>query len=154
MAHDYAPQKQTITTEYIQELLSTNDIVTANQVAKSMYESDPTYEQGKGVYALTSIYAKDFDTAEKLLKDNKGVVSVDEDITSAYVASGAKDRIISILNNNIKINPNDINSIIVLAKLYADSGNKSMATYLLNSVSKIRPDLKTQIDSYIKTLNQ
>lgn len=154
MAHDYAPQKQTITTEYIQELLSTNDIVKANQVAKSMYESDPTYEQGKGVYALTSIYVKDFDTAEKLLKDDKGVMSVDEDVTSAYIASGAKDRIIAILNNNIKLNPMDINSMIVLAKLYADTGNKYMATSILNSVSKIRPDLKTQIDSYIKTLNQ
>ena len=154
MAHDYAPQKQTISTEYVQELLSTNDVVKANEVAKSMYESDPTYDQGRGVYALTSIYVKDFDNAEKLLKDKSGVMSVSEDISSAYVAAGAKDRIINILNKNIEINPNDINSMIVLAKLYADTGNKYMATSILNSVSKIRPDLKTQIDNYLKTLNQ
>ena len=154
MAYEYAPKKQTIGTEYVQELLSVNDLNTANQVAKSIYDNDPTYDQAKNIYSITSIYVKDFTTAEKLLKDENGVMAVNEDVTSAYLAAGAKDRIISILNNNIDKNPNDVNSMVVLAKLYADTGNKYMAISLLNSVSKIRPDLKTQVDAYIKTLNQ
>jgi thioredoxin-like negative regulator of GroEL len=154
MAYEYAPKKQTIGTEYVQELLSVNDVNTANQVAKSIYDNDSTYDQAKNIYSITSIYVKDFTTAEKLLKDENGVMAVNEDVTSAYLAAGAKDRIISILNNNIDKNPDDVNSMVVLAKLYADTGNKYMAISLLNSVSKIRPDLKTQVDAYIKTLNQ
>ncbi|MEI6352886.1 MAG: O-antigen ligase family protein [Candidatus Nomurabacteria bacterium] len=152
MAHDYAPEKQTITTEYIQELLSNKDVTAANKIAKEMYESDPSYEESLNVYALTNIYVKDFDTAEKLLKNTDGTIAVDQSVAAAYVAVNAQDRLIGILNSNLKTSPNDINSMVILAKVYENIGNRSQSISILNHIAEIRPDLKSEVDSYIKTL--
>lgn len=153
MAYDFAPNKQSVAIEYVRSLLSNKELELANSVAEKMYNSDKSYDEAKNIYSLTNIYTKNFDKAEFLLKDSTGKINVDENVASAYIVSDGEDRLISVLNNNLKLDEKDTNSMIVLAQVYQQAGNNGMAKYLLNKVAILKPELKSKIDEYIKSLN-
>ncbi|MEN9338502.1 MAG: hypothetical protein RI945_227 [Candidatus Parcubacteria bacterium] len=152
MAHEFAPMKQTISTEYIEQLLAVNNFEEAKNVAQEMYDSDRSYEPAKSILALTYLYAGNFDAGEALLKGADGSITFDQSMVDAYKAQNKASRLIAILENNIKINKEDIASVVLLVSVYAEEGNNYRAIYLLNNLAKIKPELKPQIDEYIKSL--
>lgn len=151
-AHEYAPEKQSITMEYIQSLLSTGNYEEANRVAREMYDSDRSYDLSKAAVALTDMYVGNFDEAEQFLTVN-GVMQVDESVVRAYQLAKQETRIINILKKNLEINPQDISSAVVLSQVYLDAGMKNSAIAVLNNLKKAIPEMATQIDEYIKSLN-
>ncbi len=150
-AYEYAPEKQTIATEYIQTLLSAGNYEEANNIAKKMYNSDRSYDMAKTVLALSDMYVGNFDEAEKFLTVN-GVMQVDESVVRAYKLQKQDNRIINILKKNLEINPKDISSAVVLSQVYIESGAKNAAIAILNNLKKAMPEMSTQIDEYIKSL--
>lgn len=152
MAYDKAPNKQTIAIEYVKELLTNKDFETANQIAKSIYDKDTSFTDSKNIYILTSIYNKDFDTAEKLLIDESGKANIDGTIASAYVSVGSDNKVISLLNKNISLNKEDVSSMLLLAQVYEATGNRSESILELNKISEVKPELKSQVEDYIKNM--
>lgn len=152
MAHQAAPKKQTITKDYVATLLLAKDYVKANQVAEQMYKDDPTYDVSKITLAITDIYNKKFTEGEKLLTDAKGVVNINQDVMEAYLTINSGDRLVNILNNNIKLNENDTNSMIILANVYINLNQKVKAIQILENLKKISPTMSNTIDQYIEKI--
>lgn len=152
MAHDMAPMKQSITITYIKELLTAGKYEEANNLAKEMYDSDRGYVNAKSVYALTNLYAGNFDLGEEMLMNLDGTMNVDQSLYEAYKAANETNRLISILKKNLEVNPDDINSAVLLSGVYVDLGNKAAAITVLRNLAKAQPELATQIEEYIKTI--
>ena len=152
-AHNIAPMKQTITMEYIQALLMSGKYEEADTVAHAMYDSDRSYDLAKSAVALTSMYVGNFDEAERLLVNTNGVVSVDESMYQAYKNASQENRFIGILNKNLESNPADITSAVILSGIYMDKGMKNSAVAVLNKLGEAIPDMKPQIEEYIKSLS-
>ncbi len=152
MAHEYAKNKQTISAEYIQSLLTNGKYEDANKIAREMYDSDRSYDLSKTILALTDMYVGNFDEAEKFLTINN-IVQVDASVVKAYRLQKQESRIINILKKNLEIDPKNISSAILLAQIYVDSNMKNSAIVVLNNLKKAMPEMATQIDEYIKSLN-
>lgn len=151
-AYDYAPNKQSIASEYIQNLLQDSNFEEANKVAEKMYLSDKSFETAKDLYALTLINIGKFDEGEALLKDTTGYIKINEALLSSYITNKKEDRIIKLLKNNLIINPKDVNTSIGLASIYMLNNNKAEAVKVLNNLKKVSPDLAEAIDNYIETV--
>ncbi len=152
MAHNMAPMKQTIALEYIDSLIENMDYKKANDIAEKMYISDTSYVKAKNIYAMTNLYIGNFDKGEQLLIDENGVIALDQNSITIYKNQNKLDRLISILKNNIKANPEDTNSIILLSSVYMEKGNNYLAISLLRDLAKIKPEYSSQIENYIKTI--
>lgn len=152
MAHNMAPMKQSITISYIKELLAAGEFEEANNLAREMYDSDRGYTNAKSIYALTNLYVGNFDLGEEMLINLDGTMNVDQSLYEAYKAANETNRLISILKKNLEVNPDDINSAVLLSGIYVDLGNKGAAITVLRNLAKAQPELATQIEEYIKTI--
>lgn len=151
IAHDSAPMKQTITINYIRELIVSGEYEEANRVAEEMYNSDRSYLVAKQIFALTNMYVGNFDEAEKLVMKEEGTIFLDRLSVEAYKIHKQETRLINILKNNLKINPRDIDSAVILSEIYLGN-NKSAAISVLRDLAKNAPELENQIEEYIKTI--
>ncbi len=152
MAYELAPKKQTIAQEYVQELLSAGQFAEANTVAKQMYLDDTSYPLAKTMLALSDVYVGNFADAETLLKNGEKY-DLNQALEKAYFATNNLDRLIPLLKSNIKLDPTDIQSIVLLAESYVDNGQKYMAINVLNDLAAQKPELKEEIDAYIKSFS-
>lgn len=150
LAYQAAPNKQTVAMEYLQSLLDAKEYNEASIVAKSIYDADPTYKEAKPALALSYAYAGKFSEAESLLKREDGSIQINENIMDAYNASGQDARLINILKKNLEIAPTDITSAVILASVYMQNGAKVSAINVLRNLEKSMPELKDQIENYIK----
>lgn len=153
MAYELAPKKQSISQEYVQQLLSAGQFAEANAVAKKTYLDDGSYELSKTILALTDVYVGNFAEAENLLR-NGDKYEVNQAIEKAYAATNNLDKLIPLLESNVKLNGEDMQSIILLSESYVDNGQKYMAINLLNDLAERKPDLKAEINDYIKTFDK
>lgn len=154
LAYNLAPEKQTITSVYIKALLLAENYEEANQVAEKMYNEDTSYALAKNTLAVTEIYVKKFTEAEKLLANQEGSVQVDENIMQAYLTIGAGERLVTVLEKNIKIDPQDTNSYLALANLYLSLKSNNLAISTLIALKKVSPEMSTTIDSYIEKIKE
>lgn len=154
MAYNMAPNKQTIVVEYIQSLLNNEKYSEANTIAQKMYESDKSYDLAKQVLAITYIYTNKFVEGEKLLTNIDGSVVIDQNVAGAYLSINQENRLISVLQKNIIINPKDVNSVAILADIYVKEGDNNTAISLLRDLEKVSPDLKTKIEEYISSISK
>ena len=152
MAYEAAPKKQTIVQEYVQELMSAGQFAEANTIAKKMYLSDPGYPLAKTMLALSNVYVGNLEDAENLLKNGEKY-DLNQAIEKAYFATNNLDKLIPLLINNIKLDPTDIQSIVLLAESYVDNDQKYMAINVLEDLAAQKPELKGEIDAYIKSFN-
>lgn len=152
MAHDMAPEKQSITITYIKELIVAGEYEEANSLAKNMYESDKSYDTAKAVYALTSLYVKDFDLGEELLMQDSGFMNIDQSFYEAYRSANEMERLMHILRKNLEIQADDINSTILLSEIYLELGKKVEAINILKDLAIAQPELASQIEEYIKII--
>lgn len=152
LAYKMSPQKQTIALEYVQELIDLQKYDEANKVAKAMYDSDRSYDVAKQAYALTALYVGNFDEGEKLLTNASGTVAIDQGMMDAYKMRNENPRLMNLLAKNLEIDPADVSSTVILATLYVDAGNTYAAKNVLTKLAVARPDLKSQIDEYIKSI--
>lgn len=154
LAYQMAPMKQSIANQYVGSLILAKDYEKANQVAKKMYESDETYDSAKITFAVTDIYIKNFENAEKLLTNNTGVMLVNRDIMEAYLTIKVENRLINILKKNIEINKQDTNSLLILANVYLTLDMKNKAIETLEELKKVAPQMATNINPYIESLKK
>jgi len=153
LAYTLAPHKQTISQEYIEQLLLAGKFPEANAVAKKMYLDDASYNTAKTLLALTDVYVGNFAEAETLLKTGDKY-EIDQTIQKAYAATNNLDKLIPLLQSNLKLNSEDIQSIVLLAESYVNNGQKYMAINILNDLAVKKPELKDQIDAYIKSFDK
>lgn len=153
LAYTLAPHKQTISQEYIEQLLLAGKFTEANAVAKKMYLDDASYNTAKTLLALTDVYVGNFAEAETLLKTGDKY-EIDQTIQKAYAATNNLDKLIPMLQSNLKLNSEDIQSLVLLAESYVNNGQKYMAIEILNNLAVKKPDLKDQIDAYIKSFDK
>jgi hypothetical protein len=153
MAYALAPNKQTISQEYIQQLLIAGKFTEANAVARKTYLADTSFNLSKTFLALTEVYIRNFSEAENLLKNGEKY-EINQTVEKAYLSTNSLDKLIPLLESNLKLDKTDIQSTILLAEAYVDNGQKYMAIQVLNNLAKQKPDLKPQIDAYIKGLEK
>lgn len=153
MAYELAPKKQTIAQEYIEELLVADKFSEANAVAKKMYLNDGSYNLSKTLLALTDVYVGNFIESENLLKSGDKY-DLNQALEKAYYATNNLNKLIPLLESNIKLDSTDVQSVILLAESYIDNNQKYMAIQVLNNLATQKPDLKDQIDAYIKSFNK
>lgn len=153
MAYDMAPKKQTVAQEYIEQLLMARNFTEANTVARKMYLSDPSYNTSKTFLAITDVYVGNFTEAETLLKNGEKY-DITQSVEKAYLATNNLGKIIPLLEKNISFDKNDVQSFVILAEAYVDNGQKYMAIEVLNNLAIQKPDLKEQIDAYIKSISK
>ena len=154
LAYQYATEKQTIATLYVQELLTAKNFEEANKVAKHIYESDTSYPDGKALYESTRLFLGKFDEVENELKDEKGFINLSNDSYNAYISLNQKSRLYNILANNVRVNPKDLQSNVSLAQLYLEDKNKFTAINILENFAKLSPEYKEKVDAYIKEINK
>ncbi|MDQ1282202.1 MAG: hypothetical protein QG630_553, partial [Patescibacteria group bacterium] len=152
LAYTLSPNKQTIAQEYIQELLIADKFVEANAVARKMYLDDSSYSLAKTFLALTNVYVGNLTEAENLLKNGEKY-EINQALEKAYFSTNNLDKLIPLLISNLKLDKADIQSTILLAEAYVDDGQKYMAIQVLNDLAAQKPDLKPQIDAYIKSFD-
>lgn len=153
LAYKSAPNKQTIAINYIRELLMHELYEEANEIALKMYNSDKSYNVSQQIYALTSAYNGDYDKAESLLQVGNGVIFLDQSFLGAYRNTDNENRFISIIKNNLEINPEDIDSAVLLAQIYLEKGNNSEAKKILRELAENVPELEAEIEEYINSLD-
>lgn len=153
LSYKLSPNKQTIAQEYIQELLIANKFEEANIVAKKMYSDDNSYNLARTFFALTNVYVGNFTEAENLLKNGEKY-EINQALEKAYFSTNNLYKLIPMLESNLKLDKSDIQSTILLAEAYIDNGQKYMAIRVLNDLAIQKPDLKPQIDAYIKSFDK
>lgn len=152
LAYTLTPHKQTISQEYIEELLVADRFTDANAVAKKMYLDDGSYNMAKTLLALTDVYVGNFTEAENLLKTGNRY-DVNQAIEKASYATNNLSKLIPLLESNIKLDNKDVQSTILLAESYVDNNQKYLAIEILNNLAVQKPELKGEIDAYIKSFN-
>lgn len=153
MAYDMAPKKQTISQEYIQALMASNNFAEANIVAEKAYLDDTSYELSKTFLSLTNVYVGKFDEAKELLESN-GRYNINQSIEKAAYFTNNLNKLIPLLESNLKLDKADVQSIILLSEAYVDNDQKYMAVALLNDLALQKPELKEEIENYIKSFNK
>jgi tetratricopeptide (TPR) repeat protein/O-antigen ligase len=148
-ARTISPHKQQILFELGTAYINRKDFDKAIDVLKEAYESDPTYNDARIIYAASLIYGGKAKEAEALL--GEGVV-IDNRLISAYAATGNYQRLRALLEEQLSRNPNDSQTLLTLAATYIQIGERTRAIQLIQKVIDLNPSFKEQGDYYINEI--
>ena len=148
-----SPTKQTVAFELSNTLLSTGRALEASKILKEAFERAPDYGNARVSYAAASIYAQDFDTAEKLFSSTTPVtIRTDERLVTAYYVNKQFSKVIELLLMRLENNPNDAQTHVSLAAAYLSSGSRNLAVKELQKAIDLNPEFKKQGEFYISEI--
>lgn len=152
-ALENSPKKQSVLFELGNSYIGKGDNSKMMEVFRKAYELEPTSDTSIVTYAVGAIYTKDTKILTELSsKINKDAIINDDRILSAYSRIGDVNSVLTILNERIKRDPNNIKNKLTLASVYADIGRKSDAINIIKEVILKDPSLKEKGEQYIKEI--
>lgn len=151
-ASELSPNKQTIRSEIIGNLINSGKTEEALKLAKETFELETNYNQSRVIYAITAIYAKNNKLADELLSPIKDIIFTDDRIISAYASTKQYGKIISILQAKVNSDPSNVQNHISLAAAYLGNNQREMAIAEIQKIIEINPQFKTQGEFYIKEI--
>ena len=105
-AKELMPTKQQVYFELGAAYINSGENIKALESFKTAYELAPDYKEAKIVYLVGAIYAGDSATEGKMLQEVPPTsIIFDNRILSAYYVSGRRDRATAIVNERIKLDP-------------------------------------------------
>ncbi len=152
-ALELSPTKQTIMFELGSAYLNKGDAASALKIMKQAYDLAPDFNEARIIYAVALIYAKDFDTAQKVMEPLAGTTQeYDSRLVSAYSAAGKTSIAIHLLETQVNHDPLDPQARFALAGAYLNSGARQKAIAILQTVVKDFPGQKDQANYYIQEI--
>lgn len=151
-AVENSPNKQTLLFELGSTYLNQGDVQSALPVMQKAYELEPSFEEAAKIYALTLIYAKDYEAAEKILvpKFGPSITLNDDRFLLAFVRVKDYPRVIEIWSKRIEANPNDARAHASLAIAYREAGQKKKVLPSLKKAMELDPSLTEPIKKEFK----
>lgn len=152
-ALEVTPRKQRVYFEIGLAQLSAGNYDAALGQFKTAYELDTTSPESKILYAIAALYAKQNVLADSLISDlSKNPEFFDERLVSAYANTGNPAGAVKILENRVKLLPDDASVRLRLAAGYLAIGQKAKSISVLQAMLTEFPDKKTEIEYFIKEI--
>jgi len=150
-AAELSPQKQATLLQYAQIELITGKNDAALDILKRVYDLAPEYEEARIVYAIGLIRAGKDKEAVDLLTEWYGSAAYDDQrLFNEWTNAKRYDIAAMILEARVAKNPDDVQQQVSLAVAYKQLGRKAEAVKILQNVSAVHPEYKTQMDGFIK----
>ncbi len=152
-AVELSPNKQTVRMELINNYLNSNNKAEALKLAKETYELEPAFKDMGLIYAVTLLYNKQKEEAEKVLASyNDPSLFTDDRVLSGYAAAGYLETVLGQYKDKAEANPKDLQMRYKLVQLYVSSGQKGKAVAELQGMIATEPSFKTQGEELIKQI--
>ncbi len=156
-ALDLSPRKQQILFELTSVYLNKAEYEKALEMAKRAYELEPEYDNALKVYAMSAIYANNYELAKKLLVPKYGTIAISDDrILNAFVKVGDYERVVEIWKKRIsdlqKKGLDNAQYHTSLAATYLEMGKRSEAISELKKAMELNPEFKQQGEYYINEI--
>jgi tetratricopeptide (TPR) repeat protein/O-antigen ligase len=148
-ARTISPKKQQVLFELGTTYINRKEFDKAVEVLKEAYEGDKTYNDARVIYATSLIYAGRASEAEAILGDSD---NLDNRLINAYAATGNYNKLLVLLDKKLKSNPNDPQTLLNLAAIYLQVGDRAKSVELLERIIQINPQFKEQGEYYIKEI--
>ena len=105
-ARELIPGKQQVYFEIGAAYINKKEPLQALQIFKEAYESAPDYLEARVIYLIGAIYAGDRKVENEVLSQLTGrEIVFDDRIINAYHSNGRFDKVVSLLNDRIKLDP-------------------------------------------------
>ena len=152
-AEELSPNKQEIIIEIGTNYLNQQKFEDALLYFKKAFELAPDFEDIRIIYAVGAIYADKNDLVEELLIPKYGTTLIpDHRIARAYFNRGELSKVIALWERAIKDRPDDGSRYLYLAGAYLEAGRKTEAIAAIKKAADVSPELKTQVEFYLKEL--
>lgn len=152
-AQKFSPQKQGIAFEIINNLLLDGKTEEALQIAKTTYESEPSYEEAKFIYSLTLLASGNKISSDEILKAvSESKIIFDDRYISVLLAFKKFSEIIAVVQKRIELDPGNLQHRITLTAAYLQAGRREGAIQTLQEIIKLNPSFKEKGDYYIKEI--
>lgn len=108
LAQELMPSKQQIYFEIGAVYINKNDPKKAFEVFKQAYDLAPEYKEAGSIYLIGAIYAGDRLAESKMISElTEREVVFDDRVINAYNANDRTDRVVSILEERIRLDPSN-----------------------------------------------
>jgi tetratricopeptide (TPR) repeat protein len=145
------PQKQMIYFEHGGALVNAGDFAGAKEQFKKAYDLAPEYAESKVIYLAGAILTGDRNLEEKLKSEIPHETYISDDrVVGSYLQASRYSELLSIFKERVTLNPKDAQQYISLAVVYVKMGDKSDAIATLNELARNIPEQKTNVDAYIR----
>jgi len=105
-ARELIPGKQQVYFEIGAAYINKKEPLKALEVFREAYELAPEYTEAKVIYLIGAIYAGDRKVENEVLSQLTGrEIVFDDRIINAYHSNGRFDKVVSLLNDRIKLDP-------------------------------------------------
>jgi len=152
-AIELSPKKQGILLEMGAAYMGKGDKDKMISYFKQAYELAPTYEEAGIQYGVALVIAEDLKEADNILSGlSLSTYLSEERIMRAYNATAQYNKILEIWKKRVELTPKDVQSYFSLSATYLKLGNKAEAVKTLEKVLTFSPELKIQIDQYIRDI--
>lgn len=149
-----SPQKQQIYFELTSNLLLDGKASEALKAAKIAYELEPSYEEAKIVYGLTSLAVGDISAFQEIMKDvPQSKIIFDDRYLSILLGLKKYQEIINVAQKRIELDPTNFQHHFTLTAAYLEAGRRGEAVATLEEMIKIQPSFKEQGEYYINQIN-
>jgi tetratricopeptide (TPR) repeat protein len=150
-AVELSPTKQTIIFELVLNYINTGKTKEALALIEKAYLSAPENDTAKVAYIVTLIADNQEKKARELFPNNPELFS-DPRVISAYVSTKQYAKAIEIYKEALKNSPDNQELYSSLASVYLMNKQDWLAIQTLRDAGVRFPALKTQIDSFIKQI--
>jgi O-antigen ligase len=107
-AKELIPNKQQVYFELGAVYINKNEPLKALEVFRGAYELEPKYSEAKAIYLIGAIYANDRAVEDKMLSIlTEREIVFDDRIINAYNSNSRFDKVISLLNARIRLDPSN-----------------------------------------------
>lgn len=154
-----SPKKPVLYLELGSMYLSKGDLNKAMEVFKLAYDIEPRFKESAILYATASIYSGKQDILSNVLsKIDEQTFLTDDRFLKAFVDTKNYNVALSILNKRLEIYKENqdyyMQTLLSLAALNSQIGNKNKAIEILKQMILIDPKFKEQGEFYIKDLSK
>ncbi|MCL5781981.1 MAG: O-antigen ligase family protein [Patescibacteria group bacterium] len=150
-AHLLSPRKQTVDLELAQSYLSTGQLEKSVDLLEQAYNLDTTYDGARILLAISLVLSGQESKAHELFGDNPDIFKI-EQMGAVYASIKQFDKAISIYQDLMKKDKNNINYVSGLVQVEIAAGRKWQAIEILRKAKEDFPLYKDQIEAAIKSL--
>lgn len=154
-AIETSPKKPAVYLELGSVYLGKGDTNKALEIFEKAYNIEPRFKDSIIVYSVGSIYAGRQDVFAKLSQNiTEQDFVTDNRFLKAFVDVKNYNVAITILNKRLELIPDDPNTMLSLAAIYSEIGNKNKSIEIIKTIIEKNPSFKEQGDFYIKELSK
>jgi tetratricopeptide (TPR) repeat protein len=155
MAQERSPQKQTILIALGANALARGESAAAMGYFKEAYESAPEYASARLYYAIGAVRTNDTAVLNTLLPGIlKDGGALERQLLAAYASAKRYNEIVALVQEHIKLFPDDQQARLTLAVALFEGGNPSAAILSLEEAKRAIPAITEQADALIAQMKQ